>query len=338
MIRKIRKYLDDPNLDFQYKSFILLSLIALVALFFAVVSGILIGQSFSANASVAAEFILFSAVFFGAIWFSKLHAAMVFISFVLIFVFLPITFFTSGGAAGGTPVWFAFSTLYVVMILSGRTKVFLLISESIMIVVCWWLGYTHPEMVTEFTREDAYVDSIATLFIVGAVMTILLNYQTILFRRENARVRNQKKEIENLNRSQNHFFSSMSHEIRTPINSILGLNEVILRQQDASEEIRRDAANIQGAGRMLLALINDILDFSKIEAGKMDIVPVDYKVGDMMSEIVNMVWLRAHEKGIGFQVDIDPNVPSVLRSSIRRRGPWGCTLSRKRSAMIRSGF
>ncbi|MBR6469668.1 MAG: DegV family EDD domain-containing protein, partial [Lachnospiraceae bacterium] len=59
-------------------------------------------------------------------------------------------------------------------------------------------------------------------------------------------------------------------------------------------------------------LINDILDFSKIEAGSMDIVPVDYKVGDMMSEIVNMIWLRTNEKGLSFDVDIDPHVPSVL--------------------------
>ena len=33
--------------------------------------------------------------------------------------------------------------------------------------------------------------------------------------------RQQKKEIEELNRAENHFFSSMSHEIRTPINTIV---------------------------------------------------------------------------------------------------------------------
>ena len=104
----------------------------------------------------------------------------------------------------------------------------------------------------------------------------------------------------------------MSHEIRTPINSILGLNELILRDQDATEDIVKDASGIQGSGKMLLALINDILDFSKIEAGSMDIVPVDYKVGDMLSEIVNMMWLRAHDKGLGFEINVDPEVPTTL--------------------------
>ncbi|MBR6228302.1 MAG: DegV family EDD domain-containing protein, partial [Eubacterium sp.] len=69
---------------------------------------------------------------------------------------------------------------------------------------------------------------------------------------------------------------------------------------------------IQGSGKMLLALINDILDFSKIEAGGMEIVPVDYRVGDMLSEIVNMIWIRAQDKGLELEVSIDPSVPSVL--------------------------
>ncbi|MBQ7201749.1 MAG: DegV family EDD domain-containing protein, partial [Eubacterium sp.] len=43
-----------------------------------------------------------------------------------------------------------------------------------------------------------------------------------------------------------------------------------------------------------------------------DIVPVDYNVGDMLSEVVNMIWLKAHEKGLGFEVNIDPQVPTVL--------------------------
>ena len=69
----------------------------------------------------------------------------------------------------------------------------------------------------------------------------------------------QKEEIRKLSQAQNRFFSNMSHEIRTPINTIIGLNEMILRQ-NASPEINEDAENIQAASKMLLHLINDILD------------------------------------------------------------------------------
>ena len=312
MINKIKKYLDDPNLDLQSRSFILLSIIALLGLFIALISGLVIGQATVANVSLFIEFALFSGIMFWAVNFNQLKAAMVIIAVFLTFVFLPVAFFTSGGAAGGTPVWFAFSNFYIVMILTGKPKIFFISAESVVIVICWVVGYFNPEFITEFDRKDAYIDSIATLFIVGIIMTMLISYQALLFRQENERVNNQKKEIEELNRSQSRFFSSMSHEIRTPINSILGLNEVILRQEDASDEIIRDAKNIQGAGKMLLTTINDILDLSKLDAGSMDIVPVDYKIADMLEEIYNMAWLRASDKGLTLKVEADPDIPSVL--------------------------
>ena len=46
----------------------------------------------------------------------------------------------------------------------------------------------------------------------------------------------------------------MSHEIRTPINTIIGLNEMILResQENATWDY---AKNIQNASKMLLNLV-----------------------------------------------------------------------------------
>lgn len=312
MIKKLRELLNDPELDYQSKSFVLLSVIALIGLFLAMISGIFLGQSFMANLSVFIEFVLFTLIFLWAIYCNAIGKAMILIAAFLIFVFLPLAFFTSGGAAGGTPVWFAFSTLYVVMTLSGSPKKFFLVCNLIVVIICWCIGYYYPDTITEFSRKEAFFDSFFTLLIVGVVMTALLSYQALLFRRENERVNNQRKEIEELNNSQKRFFSSMSHEIRTPINSILGLNEVILRQKDASDEIKNDADAIQGAGKMLLALVNDILDFSRIEAGRMDIVPVQYRLANIMSEIVSMISLQVREKGLTFSADIDPDVPSIL--------------------------
>lgn len=121
----------------------------------------------------------------------------------------------------------------------------------------------------------------------------------------------QKKEIEELNKAENHFFSSMSHEIRTPINTIIGLNEIILRG-DISEDVAENARNIQGASKMLLTLINDILDLSKIKSGKMDIVNVSYETGGFFSEIVNMIWMKAQQKGLEFRLHVDASIPGML--------------------------
>ncbi|MCR5407318.1 MAG: hypothetical protein K6E88_11095, partial [Lachnospiraceae bacterium] len=66
MIKKLRELLNDPELDYQSKSFVLLSVIALIGLFLAMISGIVLGQSFAANLSVFIEFVLFTAIFIWA--------------------------------------------------------------------------------------------------------------------------------------------------------------------------------------------------------------------------------------------------------------------------------
>lgn len=113
------------------------------------------------------------------------------------------------------------------------------------------------------------------------------------------------------NEAKGKFLANMSHEIRTPINSVLGMNTMILRECD-DDSIREYAMNIQNAGQTLLALINDILDFSKIESGKMEIIPVDYDFSSMVHDVVTMVIMRAEEKGLEVNLSVDKNIPYRL--------------------------
>ena len=107
------------------------------------------------------------------------------------------------------------------------------------------------------------------------------------------------------------FLSSMSHEIRTPINTVLGMNEMILRES-RDDAIVEYSANIRSAGQTLLALINSILDFSKIEEGKMEIIPVKYDTTSVINNLVASISERAKSKGLEFIGDADPNLPARM--------------------------
>ena len=107
------------------------------------------------------------------------------------------------------------------------------------------------------------------------------------------------------------FLSNMSHEIRTPINAILGMNETIIRECNDSEIISY-AENIKTAGNTLLGIINDILDFSKIEAGKIEIIPVDYDLSSLINDLVNMIQIKADNKGLALSLEFDKNLPKIL--------------------------
>ena len=121
----------------------------------------------------------------------------------------------------------------------------------------------------------------------------------------------QKLIADRANKSKSAFLAVMSHEIRTPINAVLGMDEMILRE-NTDEETLSYAQDIQTAGQTLLSLINDILDFSKIEAGKMDIIPVDYRTASMLNDLVNMIEPRAEKKGLRLIVHVDSALPETL--------------------------
>ena len=124
-------------------------------------------------------------------------------------------------------------------------------------------------------------------------------------------IEDQLQSAKSANEAKSRFLSSISHEIRTPINAVLGFDEMILRESK-DQEILGYARDIQSSGKTLLALINDILDFSKIEAGKMEIIPVEYELGSLMNDIVNMSEMRAREKSLKLFVDVDENIPHIL--------------------------
>ena len=112
-------------------------------------------------------------------------------------------------------------------------------------------------------------------------------------------------------KAKGHFLARMSHEIRTPINTVLGMNEMILRESD-DNTIRDYSESIDIAGKSLLSLINDILDFTKIEDGKMEIIPVRYRMSSMITALVTSVHERAMAKGLEFIIKADPDLPSEL--------------------------
>ena len=116
---------------------------------------------------------------------------------------------------------------------------------------------------------------------------------------------------ETVSQAKGEFLAHMSHEIRTPINAILGMDEMILRESSDKQTLEY-AEDIRKAGNTLLGLINDILDFSKIEAGKTELIPVDYQLSSMLSDLTNIIETRAVEKDLKFVVKVDPSIPDYL--------------------------
>lgn len=121
-----------------------------------------------------------------------------------------------------------------------------------------------------------------------------------------------KEEAEEANKAKSDFLANMSHEIRTPMNAIIGMSQVILDNEELSENVQCQVNEIKIAGNNLLSIINDILDMSKIEAGKYELVMDTYELPILIYEISSVVSARLMASEVDFVLDVDPTLPKSL--------------------------
>jgi len=113
------------------------------------------------------------------------------------------------------------------------------------------------------------------------------------------------------NKAKSDFLSNMSHEIRTPMNAILGFTELLDESID-DKRLKSYVNTIKTSGQTLLYLINDILDLSKIESGKMQIVNSQVNIKKLFEETLDLFRLKAEQKALSLELNIDPNTPKSL--------------------------
>ncbi len=182
--RRIRNYIYDPAVDLQDRSFMLFSALTLLALYAAVPCGIIMREPLSATISTIIGAICFTIYVAIVVKFKRIARAKIVLSIVVVFGFLPAMFFTNGGVYGGAPIWLLLGTIYIALILEGKMKAIMMVLNAVVLTGCWIVSYLNPDLVEEYSRGGNYFDSLAALYIVGAIVYVLIEFQLSLYRKE----------------------------------------------------------------------------------------------------------------------------------------------------------
>ncbi len=250
--------------------------------------------------------------------YNKLDLAAVLVAIAINGIAFPVMFFWCGAIEGGASVWFVLGIIYLFMMFRGKKLTIFVVLSILVDIASYFVAYRHPELVIPMeSREAIYVDSLFAILATGLACGFIILFFMYLYETERAVVLKQNEELEAASNSKNASFARVSHEIRTPINTIVGLNEMILRENPTGETAEY-AKNIKSASKMLLSLVNDFLDLSRIESQRMEIFPVPYKTQNMIAELMDMVRVSVQEKGLELFAEVDENLPSELIGDEKR--------------------
>ena len=120
-----------------------------------------------------------------------------------------------------------------------------------------------------------------------------------------------RREAEVANLAKSTFLATMSHEIRTPMNGVLGMIEV-LERQELTKDQRRMIVTMRESAQALLRIIDDVLDFSKIEAGRLELEATPFSLSGLVEGALNTFRPQVLAKGLTLDSEIDAGSQDAL--------------------------
>ena len=130
-------------------------------------------------------------------------------------------------------------------------------------------------------------------------------------------LRKAKEEIEDTSRAKEDFLRHISHEMRTPVNSMLGMNEMILRKS-FDDQIVKYAETSEKSGKILLHLIDNILDYTQLSSGNVSLNSSVYSIKELLYELISDTERFIMCKDIKLVTDISPKIPDLLIGDCHR--------------------
>ncbi|MCR5590232.1 MAG: response regulator [Lachnospiraceae bacterium] len=228
------------------------------------------------------------------------------------FFIFPMLFYLSGNLMNGAILFFPLGVVFTFFLIRERIVYAIFAAELL-----WYGAVVLLPMLNfdKFNRYDGVAPrffGIAGSFVAAAFVPIfIIIYQTVNYERTKNQLNESSRIIESSRLNKTRFLANVTHEIRTPMNAIIGMNELILREE-LDPESRELAENIKMSSNQLLKIINNILEFSKLDSNKMELYPVKYDFREMITEIIDAVSNEYASEQTDFFAKIDPGIPKTL--------------------------
>jgi signal transduction histidine kinase/CheY-like chemotaxis protein len=152
-----------------------------------------------------------------------------------------------------------------------------------------------------------------------ALLSLALADRINAMREERARILEESRstlerlneELANSNRLKDEFLATVTHELRTPMNGVIGSLE-LMQTQPMVADVQQYHQSASDSARAMMGMVDDILTLTELRAGKQVARRVPFSLHGLFDSLRARYIVRAEQKGLKLQIDIDPTLPDTL--------------------------
>lgn len=301
------------NLSYQHKNFYVTMLCMTFVIISLLCASIVCGEN-DIIGFFCLGFVII--IIFNSILFSLLGTyrwCSAFFCVILNFVFSPAIFILSDGINFGIALLFVLGIVLTVILLDEkRLAVAFVACEIIFDIAFIYYTYYFSSKVYLFDSDISQGSILAfAFFIIAITIIILFEYQSYVQKKMNKMVERDKDYVIKAENTKGRFLANMTHEIRTPMNAIIGMTDLILKD-DLDKNIREYTDTIKTASSQLLQIINNILEYSKLDSGRAELINNEYSFKQLIKEIVDNIVSIYSKESVHLNVNINKDIPDRL--------------------------
>lgn len=309
----IVRFQKDESISYEKKNFYL-AMSCVVPIMFCVGIVFMLADNETVFSLFCLSIGLFAVI--GSISASRLNNHLIFsfyFSILLNFILIPTMYFMNQGINRGVILLFVLGLIVTIVLLGRQKYIVILVSIEfvydigIVIYTYFNTGKVYMDMST-FKPEYAMAVSFAA---VAFTVIFLFEYQNFIHNEMQKKVESNNDDILRAENTKGRFLANMTHEIRTPMNAIIGMTDLILKE-DINKSAREQTDTIKSASAQLLQIINNILEFSKLDSGRAELINNEYSFKDLIVEIIDNVSDVYKKDEIDLHVYLHKNIPDIL--------------------------
>jgi len=126
----------------------------------------------------------------------------------------------------------------------------------------------------------------------------------------NEKVIKQNEDLKELNNTKDKFFSIIGHDLKGPLNSLTSFSQLLINHTASltEEEIRTVAKDLDKSLKNLFELLENLLGWARSQTGRLEVIPEDFKIADVIKENVRLLSKAARNKKIKMEMIMEDDV------------------------------